>query len=640
MANVTLSSETSNFDIDIEEAVIGNIIAGDNDIPPARRDLSHIFQFDDIPFLDAGGPLHMIIDTGHIKFHGRPFVEDHNSHLAAVQTDLGWTVMGREAKRGSAPSSCASVSISYASILRDVDKIFMHDFPPVTKEQIGPSLQDQRTIKFLEDNIEFDNQICRFVSPIPWTDGREAAAALLNAQDSKSMAIRRLMQMIPKFIRDPEQKERIFETVAKLEASGYVDKNIPEEDFTADRPTWYLPLHVVEKDIEGRGKKTRVCHDAKASVNGISPNELISGGPNLINDPIGILIRSMAHRVLVTTDISNFFFRIRVCKEDANSFCYYWFDDPDCKTYSLRRFNSHIFGGKGSSIVSSLVLRIHAAKIRNEYPENVSDAIRDDVFVDDMNIGDEGVPEARQAAENLDEAMNKGGFPLSKWKSNEKEVFNGRINAGEQTYGKPEDDDSKILGVSWKPSKDIFTFEYSKEKMKMEVKTSRHLVSVQSSIYDPLGFISPFILLGRQLLQKATVANKTWDAPLPEDVKTAFDAWQKSIPLLANIEIPRWWNVDATADSVDEQLHLFSDAATSGYGVAAYRCVTGNDGTIHVSMLTAKSHVVPINPARASHHGSIPRLELTAAVKAVEVATHINNLLRRRIDQATSCIKA
>ena len=634
LTDITISSETTSFDVDIEDAVIGFIAAGNNDIPPARRNFSHIPQFKDLPFLDAGGPIEMIIDTGHAtSWLTCPHLLDPKSHLAAIKTDFGWTVLGREVKKGAVSPSCASISVAYASIIRDVDKIFMHDFPAITQEQIGTSLEDQRTVKFLEDNMEFDDDIKRFVSPIPWTEGRAHAAAILNQKDSNSMAIRRLLRMVPKFNKDPEQKKRIFDTVAKLEASGYVDKDIPAEDFTPDRPTWYLPLHVVEKDIEGRGKKTRVCHDARAAVDGVFPNDLISGGPNLINDPIGILLRSMAHRILVTTDISNFFFRIRVDKEDANAFCYYWFDNYECTEYSKRRFNSHIFGGKGSSIVSSMALRIHAARIRELYPENVSDAIRDDVFVDDMHIGDENVPDARTATENLDEAMEKGGFPLSKWKSNRREVFDGRINAGEQTYGKPEDDDSKILGVSWKPSKDIFTFEFSKEKIAMEVITARQLVSVQSSIYDPLGFISPFILLGRQLLQKATVANSSWDAILPADIQDAFAAWQKSIPLLANIEIPRWWNTEATADSVDEELHVFSDAAATGYGVAAYRRVTGSDGSIHVSMLSAKSHVVPINPARASHHGSIPRLELTAAVKAVEVATHINNVLRRKIEK-------
>ena len=69
-----------------------------------------------------------------------------------------------------------------------------------------------------------------------------------------------------------------------------------------------------------------------------------------------------------------------------------------------------------------------------------------------------------------------------------------------------------------------------------------------------------------------------------------------------------------------EELHIFVDAAeTSGYGAAAYRRIVSEEGTVKVVLLTSRSHVVPLNPARASHHNSTPRLELSSAVKGVEL---------------------
>ena len=96
--------------------------------------------------------------------------------------------------------------------------------------------------------------------------------------------------------------------------------------------------------------------------------------------------------------------------------------------------------------------------------------------------------------------------------------------------------------------------------------------------------------------------NPSWDSPLDESVRVEFHNWQASIPLLTQYKIPRWWNTDDTEDVASEQAHFFSDASTSGYAAVGYRRVTGASGAVHVTIITARSHVVPLNPAKASHH--------------------------------------
>ena len=102
-------------------------------------------------------------------------------------------------------------------------------------------------------------------------------------------------------------------------------------------------------------------------------------------------------------------------------------------------------------------------------------------------------------------------------------------------------------------------------------------------------------------------------------MRREFEAWARSIPRLAKLRIPRWWN-QGIDNPVVEELHVFVDAAaTSGYGAAAYRRIVSEEGVVKVVLLTSRSHVVPLNPARASHHNSTPRLELSSAVKGVEL---------------------
>ena len=91
---------------------------------------------------------------------------------------------------------------------------------------------------------------------------------------------------------------------------------------------------------------------------------------------------------------------------------------------------------------------------------------------------------------------------------------------------------------------------------------------------------------------------------------------------LGDLSIPRPWNDDDTVGQPDE-LHVFSDASITGYGAVMYRRVVGRSGKARVVFLGGKSHVVPSNPSRASHHNSIPRLELVAATKAAEMASKL-----------------
>jgi len=95
-----------------------------------------------------------------------------------------------------------------------------------------------------------------------------------------------------------------------------------------------------------------------------------------------------------------------------------------------------------------------------------------------------------------------------------------------------EDKPTKVLGVHWNPLKDEFRFILDISSLGLPAKTPRQLVSVQSSLFDPNGFISPFIWLGRKMLQKATAGGRGWDSPLDPELREKFFLWASSIPLL------------------------------------------------------------------------------------------------------------
>ena len=360
---------------------------------------------------------------------------------------------------------------------------------------------------------------------------------------------------------------------------------------------------------------------------------MLHGKMNLNNELMTILCLFRTEKVAFTTDICAFFHNVLVSPIDADAFRYFWFTDQSMTSYQLLRFNAHVFGSAASSFVTSFVLRYHAERLRasGRYGDDTCDVIRKRSYVDDLSATNPRVPRAKGMKEELVSGMGEGGFTLAKWASNYPEILAGLPTEAVKSFGSEDDNGlTKVLGICWETKGDRLTFIFDDEKTKTIAKTPRQLVAVQATLYDPLGFISPFQLFGRQMLQQSMVGNKGWDSPLDPELQSRFQRWTESIPLLSQLSIPRWWDTDGTIDPVDEQLHVFADASSAAYGCAAYRRVVGRGGEIFVTILTARSHVVPLNPTRASHHNSIPRLELVAAKKAVEVKLFLEKAYEKK----------
>ena len=616
------------YGADVVEALSGGLLTSENDIPPSRRDFSSCTNARDITFIDVDAKVEMILGIAHAEsWMGAEVRRGDGDQPCFIKTTFGWTAAGGQAKRDSSSITCHATAVDDESLRHDFHRIFNHDFAMVSEAEVGESRENRDAIQQLSQSIRFDATKNKYVIGLPWKHGRKHARDVLNNLDSRQMAMKRLRGMIPRFRRDPDRMQRVFTEMAKFEEKGYASAiEFLNDDREAPNPRWYLPLHVVEK-----GQKTRICHDGRANVRGTCVNDLLIGTPNLLNSLPGILLTFRTKKIAFMTDISSYFHQILVDENDADAFRYLWFEDQNMEKVKTLRFNAHIFGSGASSLVTSYVLRQHAERIKPMFSPEVYETIREKVYVDDVSGGADAVDEAFQLKEELKEAFALGGFSLAKWKSNYLPLIEGEEGAKPNIIGERQDESTKVLGVGWSTADDALVFEFDKEIVSKEVNTPRELVSVQASLFDPLGLIAPFLLIGRRMLQRSMANGATWDSPLDPALKEEFGKWMASIPLLAKYRIPRWWNTPETENETSEQIHVFSDASTSGYASVAYRRVSGTSGAVHVSIITARSHVIPLNPARASHHNSVPRLELTAAAKSVEIRQFIETTLKRQI---------
>ena len=191
---------------------------------------------------------------------------------------------------------------------------------------------------------------------------------------------------------------------------------------------------------------------------------------------------------------------------------------------------------------------------------------------------------------------------------------------------------TKFLGLSWNKKTDslsiaVDNFEFARAK------TPREMVKIGARIFDIEGWFSPFVVTGRALIQRAmrprmingVLVPWGWDKPVDEQLQKEFFEWASTIRHLAHYFVPRCWNRPTTVGCIPD-LHVFGDASMKAYGATAYRVVKGVDGVIHSDIISAKGHVVPTDPSRSSHHNNITRLELVAAVKAVDLRKNCEKL--------------
>ena len=182
----------------------------------------------------------------------------------------------------------------------------------------------------------------------------------------------------------------------------------------------------------------------------------------------------------------------------------------------------------------------------------------------------------------------------------------------------------RALGVLWNLQEDAFTFNL---ELKDKPLTRRGLLSAISSIYDPLGFISPLILKARIILQNLCQMQIGWDDNLPNDAIRDWLNWKNKLDQLDDITIQRCYKPANFGEISYCTIHHFSDASEKGYGQVSYLRLVNKDGKVHVSFLMGKSRVTPIKFV------SIPRLELTAAVLSAKISQLLSHELQIKVSK-------
>ena len=283
----------------------------------------------------------------------------------------------------------------------------------------------------------------------------------------------------------------------------------------------------------------------------------------------------------------------------------------------------HIFGGVSSPSCANYALKQTAEDNKEMFGEEISEVLQKDFYVDDLLKSCEDVEKAKWIVSNVVKLCKAGGFRLTKFISNNREVIES-VPVEERVASVKSLDllDSlpteRALGVNWSIETDNLGFQIV---LQDKPPTKRGILSIISSINDPLRLAAPFMLQGKLIMQQLCKGKNEWDSPLQKEIEVQWESWKINLPQLQTISVPRCITPNDFENIESLSIHHFCDASTIAYGICSYSRVVSKNGEIHCSLLIGKSRVAPLKQI------TVPRMELVAAT----VAAKNSSLIKREL---------
>lgn len=94
--------------------------------------------------------------------------------------------------------------------------------------------------------------------------------------------------------------------------------------------------------------------------------------------------------------------------------------------------------------------------------------------------------------------------------------------------------------------------------------TRKNILSILSSVYDPLGILAPVVLPAKGTLQELCRLKIGWDVPIPDEFARKWCAWKAALQQLVDISVPRCFKPAGCGDALLNQLHHLNDTSSGG----------------------------------------------------------------------------
>ncbi|XP_055918573.1 uncharacterized protein LOC129950673 [Eupeodes corollae] len=524
----------------------------------------------------------------------------------AQNTQLGWIILGKNPEV--TPKSIRSF-FQHIDLDTQIRKFWEIEEIPFV---IRASEEDIACEKYFNETTK---RLCdgRYEVNLPFKVGFHPELG-----SSKEMATRRFLSLERRFERDPKLQESYSQCIMEYLSLKHMEEVDVNDPILKTPFHYFLPHHAVFKESSSTTKLRVVFDAASKTYDGTSLNQHLMTGPKLQKNIVDIILKWRAFKFTITADIEKMYRQIFVQELDRYYQLIIWRENPKqpIKVFKLKTVT---FGTACAPYLAIRVLHKAADDESERYPKGAL-AVKSEMYVDDFISGGDSIDETRIKREETRNLLASAGLKLRKWTSNCKDLLQDLPKEDcEITFEVPfqSKDHVKTLGIRWNPQEDSFSFKNFQQET--DEVTKRTMLSAIAKLFDPLGWIAPCVIKAKIIMQKLWCRGTDWDEPISSDLKEEWQVFQKELPLIQHVKIPRWINTHNTQKSVE--FHGFSDASEKAYGAVVFIRVLDNAENIHMHILISKTKVAPLKTV------SLPRLELCGAVLLASLLNYTKEVL-------------
>ncbi len=184
----------------------------------------------------------------------------------------------------------------------------------------------------------------------------------------------------------------------------------------------------------------------------------------------------------------------------------------------------------------------------------------------------------------------------------------------------------KALGISWNILKDVFLVQSWSSLLQIpDALTKRSLLSLYPRLFDPLGFLTPYLMRPKLLFQESWNRERDWDDPLDADIAQSWNTWKIELPRLEQIETPRFFLPPGPVEKIE--VNGFGDASPKAYGAVVYLYTEDIHANRTANLVMSKSRVAPAKKM------TLPRLQLLAMYIVAKLVEYVIQALTITINE-------
>lgn len=457
-------------------------------------------QLADDPLSSA--PFDIILGSNVCTMLLRPgIVQTTVNEPAALNTIFGWVIFGNS-PLSSFQSDVSINHITTSSLHADLQRFW--ELETIPDQSSMTSEEDQCEQHFLSTHTRRSDG--RYVVRLPFKNPPPISIGNSHAKALKCLEhLRRRLDKDVEISKEYDEFMRVYENLGHMERISKTKQPLQ---------CLYIPHHGVYKRNSESSQLRVVFNASSLTTSGQSLNDCLLAGPKLQNDLSSIILRWRQFKFVLISDISKMFRQIMVDPRDADYQRVLW---RSSSSDSVREYRllTVTYGTTCAPYLALRVIRQLAQDEGSHYPLALS-IIKNQMYVDDFLFGGDSIDEVLSSRDHLIALLKKGGFTLSKWSGNHSSLLRD-INSSDHVVRLDTEfslsPSLKVLGIVWRPTEDVFSFNVS-SSVTVPL-TKRSVLSTIARLYDPLGWITPVSIKAKILMQRLWQDQMGWDEEMP-----------------------------------------------------------------------------------------------------------------------------